>query len=88
MTTTIDDHGPWVGVPAERQSVCAVVGCEAKGKPQICPYDGHYHHHGCIHYADAAAGHGLTFRTDGWCYVCDTHHAVLVSAHSTRKVTP
>lgn len=30
--------------------LCAVTDCTADGRPQVCPYDGRYHHHGRIHY--------------------------------------
>lgn len=74
--------GPWVGVPKSKRNLCAVEGCEHTAVPQICLYDGRYHHHGCIHYdCDAAkvTEHGLQFR-DGWGWLCPSHYAVLVSA--------
>lgn len=55
---------------------CAVVGCEERGRPQVCPYDGRYHHHGCIHYEDGHRWHPrLTFKTGWWRGMCDAHMA-------------
>jgi len=78
--------GPWVGVPAERQTVCAVEGCDGEGRPQPCPYDGQFHHHGCVHYECDNGRSGLKFRprADGWALICDAHYAVLNSAHDHR----
>lgn len=70
--------GPWLGVPKEKQTLCAVVDCERVGVfAGYCPADRGHHHHGCIHYdapsvADVVAKHGLKFR-EGWGLLC-THH--------------
>lgn len=74
--------GPWLGVPSERQKLCAVVGCEAEGKPHPCPYDGGFHHHGCIHYdcvasSDDVKRSGLVFRKGSWGLICDAHYNTL-----------
>jgi hypothetical protein len=79
--------GPWAGVPKSKHSLCAVEGCEHRGGPQRCIYDGSRHHHGCIHYDCTAAQnttHGLTFR-DGWGWLCPSHYAVLVSAQKRHE---
>lgn len=72
--------GPWLGVPPELQDACAVVGCAEHGKPHRCPYDGSFHHHGCVHYQEATEhgthAHGLKFRK-GWAWLCDKHYADL-----------
>lgn len=68
--------GPWLGVAVENQRLCAVEGCTEGGVPQVCPYDGRYHHHGCIHYDAAKPGHGLVFR-NGWGLVCPAHYEAL-----------
>lgn len=80
--------GPWVGVPTSKQRLCAVEGCEHRGEPQRCLYDGREHHHGCIHYDCEAAkitNHGLTFR-DGWGLLCASHYAVLRRAQRQLKL--
>lgn len=56
---------------------CAVVGCAREGSPQICPYDGRYHHHGRIHYDCGYPVHSVKFRDDGWHFVCDEHYRLL-----------
>lgn len=79
--------GPWYGVPASKQHLCAVNDCTDPGKPQVCLYDGRYHHHGCIHYdcpRAEATGHGLTFRP-GWGLVCDRHYASLKTALDRKE---
>jgi len=89
MTTPVSDSsvileapkwGPWLGVPEESRHVCAVRGCEREASPQICPFDGRYHHHGCIHY-DRAPGRipELEF-LDGWGWVCDFHYGAICAA--------
>jgi len=83
------DWGPWVGVPKSKQTLCAVSGCEHRGIPQVCLYDGRRHHHGCIHYdCDAAkmTRHGLMFR-EGWGLLCPSHYAVLLNAQTRYKQT-
>ena len=69
-----DGWGPWMGVPEERQRVCAFKDCANRGGPKICPYDGRYHHHGCIHYDMSDP----RMRQGGWCYVCQGHYEELV----------
>lgn len=62
---------------------CAVLDCPNEGRPQVCMYDGRFHHHGRIHYdcqrADTTE-HGLAFRPNGWRLICDEHYATLVAA--------
>jgi hypothetical protein len=72
--------GPWVGVPKERQSVCAFKDCTRRGGPKICPYDGRYHHHGCIHYdlKDERM-------RDGWCWLCQPHYDELVAEVEAKR---
>ena len=55
---------------------CAVKGCERKPYPEVCPYDGRRHHHGCIHYEFSGEA-GLEFHQDHWMWVCMKHHADL-----------
>lgn len=74
------DFGPWVGVPKERQRICAVEGCEREAYPQPCPMcavGGKWHHHGCIHYQTLDT-HGLTFR-EGWGYLCHPHYDIVLA---------
>lgn len=69
---------------------CAVVDCINAGRPQICPYDDRYHRHGHIHYGDGMPS-ALTFRDDGWHYVCDAHYTTLtgeLDAHRIRVGVP
>ncbi len=78
--------GPWLGVPEERQHICAVVDCAGAGRRQTCLYDGRHHHHGCIHYNCPAADvteHGLRFRPRSWGLLCDEHFAVLRTAQES-----
>lgn len=78
------EFGPWLGVPSQRQLICAVEGCPKRGMPYRCLYDGAEHHHGCIHYdCDAAkvTNHGLTFREPGWGLLCPKHYDVLAVAY-------
>lgn len=60
-------------------SLCAVVGCDRPGMPQICPHDNKYHHHGRIHYDSPPEGI-LEFRQDAWHYICDEHYAFVCEA--------
>ena len=76
--------GPWVGVPTDRQHVCAVEGCIVEGRPQVCIADGAYHHHGCVHYDHLPNTAGLTFREGGWCWLCDGHYRQLEEANPGR----
>lgn len=82
--------GPWLGVSQENQEVCAVVGCEKRGRPQVCLYDGRAHHHGCIHYdvaktnGDASRAGIEEFRKD-WCLLCDDHYSALEKSQSKRR---
>lgn len=73
-----DGWGPWVGVPKARQYVCAFQDCNRRGHARVCPYDGRYHHHGCIHYPKDER------MRDGWCYVCDEHFDLLVAELKER----
>jgi hypothetical protein len=81
--------GPWMGVPKEKQRVCAIEDCIVTGKNQVCPYDGALHHHGCIHYKDCAkedaAKLGLKFREGGWAKMCDFHYGLLLDAYEARR---
>ena len=56
---------------------CAVEDCHEWGKPQVCVYDGRYHHHGRIHYENGHPFHPeLRFRgmdEGGWRGICNTH---------------
>ena len=56
---------------------CAVVDCNRKGGPKICPYDNGYHWHGRIHYGGGYPYHSVTFRTGAWYGVCDDHYELL-----------
>jgi hypothetical protein len=58
-------------------SKCAVVDCGNPGRPQVCPYDGRFHHHGRIHYDCGYPAHSLTFEQGEWLYVCNEHYAIL-----------
>lgn len=63
---------------------CAVKDCENQGRPQICPYDQRYHHHGRIHYDTIPSK--LTFTKDrAWRFVCDEHYAVLKDELALRQ---
>jgi len=57
--------------------LCAVIDCPNPGRPQICPYDHKYHHHGCIHYDCGRPVSQLTFRGDGWYWICDEHYEMV-----------
>lgn len=59
------------------KNLCAVEGCDREAHPQICFYDGQYHHHGCIHYGCGYPKHSVTFREEGWHWVCNYHYAIL-----------
>lgn len=65
---------------------CAVVGCPERGRPQLCPYDGRYHHHGRIHYENGHPWHpAMRFypiSEEGWLFVCNQHYAEIeVASH-------
>lgn len=77
--------GPWMGVPRERQRVCAVEGCIVEGRPHVCLADGAYHHHGCVHYERLGEAAGLTFREGGWCWLCDGHYNQLKEANPNAR---
>ena len=62
---------------------CAVIGCNAPGRPHTCPYDGSRHGHGRIHYDGTCPVSALEFRPDGWYLVCDAHFAVLEAERRT-----
>lgn len=57
--------------------LCSVVGCDNEGRPQVCPFDGRYHHHGRIHYENEHGypeRFGFRFRDDGvWHRTCNAH---------------
>ena len=77
--------GPWLGVGANQQRVCAVKDCHQEGKPHLCLWDGAWHRHGAIHYNCEAAKlaverSGLIFREDGWALLCDEHYKILEEA--------
>lgn len=74
-------YGPWIGVPHERQAVCAVVDCRQRGRPQVCYSDGRYHHHGCVHYDTADP----RVRQYVWCWLCDEHYALLKTESDARR---
>lgn len=62
-----------------RGLLCAVVGCEEQGAPQVCPYDGAKHGHGRIHYNCHRYQHfapksKLRFRNDQWRLLCERHY--------------
>ena len=59
-----------------KHPLCAVKDCPNPGRPQICLYDGKYHHHGCIHYSEHPYD-TLEFRNGGWYYLCDEHYSQL-----------
>ena len=60
---------------------CAVEGCPNQGRPQVCPYDGRYHHHGRIHYENGHRLHPeMKFRPiddGGWRGMCDFHYQLI-----------
>lgn len=73
MATTIAEDGTDI-------RLCAVEDCDGLGRPQVCLYDGRYHHHGFIHYGEQypeMAELGLTFRTGEWRGICEPHYATL-----------
>jgi hypothetical protein len=60
---------------------CAVEGCTDRGRPQVCPYDGRYHRHGKVHYANEHPWHPtLAFRSGAWRGICDRHYEVIIGA--------
>jgi len=75
MTETKEaPFGPWIGVPKERQTICAVVDCPGLGVfANYCPADRGSHHHGCIHYAAPVIKTGLKFRKGSWGLLCAAH---------------
>lgn len=72
--------------------LCAVEGCPAWGEPQVCLYDGRYHHHGRIHYGaryPEMEELGITFRDiedGGWRGICSRHYGIL--REGRRKYDP
>jgi hypothetical protein len=82
--------GPWLGVPKERQHICAIDGCELEGKAQRCPADDTNHFHGCVHYETTSEAlyveHHLKLR-HGWGLLCDQHYK-LVRDILERKQLP
>lgn len=79
--------GPWLGVPKERQHICAVDGCEAEGKAHRCPGDDSNHFHGCVHYSEISEelyARGLKMR-EGWGLLCDEHYAVVADTWREKK---
>jgi hypothetical protein len=81
--------GPWIAVPKQYQTLCAVIGCKTLGRPQKCPADGNTHHHGCIHYEHTGeelyARHRLQLRT-GWGLICDEHYALVAAIIHEQRV--
>jgi hypothetical protein len=73
MSRTPDDR---LAQPGE--APCAAADCPNLGRPQVCPYDGRYHHHGRIHYGDApnrgVGQEGIAWRSEGWHLMCDAHY--------------
>lgn len=66
---------------------CAVEDCANRGRPQVCPYDQRYHHHGRVHYGTIPSA--LAFREGGWSLVCDAHLKHLtdeLDAHRLRQL--
>ena len=61
------------------KALCAVDGCDHEGKPQICPFDHRAHRHGCIHYGCGYPASALTYRAEGWHWICDEHYKVVQS---------
>ena len=68
-----------------RADACAVIDCDNKGRRQVCPFDGRYHHHGLIHYGPdypqlvdliEFSPKGET----GWLKICDPHYAIIHNA--------
>ena len=76
----LPEWGPWLGVPDESRRVCAVRGCERPASPQICPFDGRYHHHGCIHYDRTENVPDGVEYLKGWGWVCDFHYGAICAA--------
>ncbi len=65
--------------------VCAVEGCTNAGKPHLCPADGTYHGHGCVHFEHCHSA--LVFRKSNmWHFVCDEHYQVLVTARRAWEI--
>lgn len=56
---------------------CAVVDCERKGKPHVCPHDGTRHGHGCVHYNCGHPRHSLEFHSGTWDWLCDQHYKIV-----------
>lgn len=81
------DGGKVMGEPSA-YDLCAVTDCMAWGEPQVCLWDGKYHHHGRIHYDNgypSAVRGGLTFRDlddGGWRGVCKAHMAIMRAAYT------
>ncbi len=65
---------------------CAVVGCEHEGTPHLCPYDERRHYHGAIHYnCSRAEPTTLTFKKDGWFWICEAHYQHLLTELHARE---
>jgi hypothetical protein len=64
---------------------CAVVDCTERGRPQVCPYDGRYHHHGSIHYGTIPSA--LTFHKDAWDWICTGHYRQLEAEREAHHAT-
>jgi len=69
--------------------ICAVEGCTAWGRPQLCPYDRKYHRHGYIHYENGHPAHPtMVFRRGAWHWICDRDYEAVVGAlraHASAK---
>ena len=60
--------------------LCAVEGCDERGRPQVCPYDQRYHRHGCIHYENDHPFHPeMRFKSGAWRRICDPHYATIAA---------
>ena len=68
-------------------NLCAVDGCSRSGWPKECPFDGHYHHHGRIHYGCGIDTSGLSYR-DGWNFICDLHYRRIMLALRVAGLDP
>jgi hypothetical protein len=49
--------------------------CGEEGRPQVCPGDGRYHHHGCVHTASG-----------GFQWLCDPCRQTAADEWTARKL--
>lgn len=54
---TDEDGREWLQVSDELEEVPCYL-CDGEARRQVCPGDGRYHHHGCIHLPEGAGGLG------------------------------